>query len=491
MMHPSLPPSAATKTTNRSSLLSLITTHILRLPTTSTPHSLSQSLKSSFPSLPSPLPTSLSHSILKHLSPHPSLALLFFHSLFHLSSPPPPISPESFHLALSLTAQVPSSPRDVPSLLSLGRRLGIPFSQRTLSTLIERHVASGKPDKAVRLFISVHRFHGLHQTLPCFNALLDALCKARHVEKAHSLLRALKSRFPPDVITYNTIADGYCRRKCTSKALDLLREMVETGIQPTKNTYNIILNGFFRAGQVRHGWEFFLQMKKRGKKDCKFEPDVVTYTTVVHGLGLNGKLDRAHQVFAEMTEKGCSPTVATYNALIQVTCKKGNVEDAVKMFDEMLIKSCEANVVTYTVLIKGLCHAGKMDHAIELFEKMKQAGPDPNVQIYNILIRHMLEEGEIEKALDLFNKMGDRGACLPNRDSYNIVISRMFVRKRPEDVLTAGKMMKEMVGRGYLPTRFMFNRVLNGLLLTGNQAFTNELLRLQEKHKRLRQVIRL
>jgi pentatricopeptide repeat protein len=352
-------------------------------------------------------------------------------------------------------------------------------------------VASGKPDKAVRLFISVHRIHGLHQTVPCFNALLDALCKALHVEKAHSLLRSLKSRFPPDAIMYNTIADGYCRRKCTSKALDLLREMVETGIRPTKTTYNIILNGFFRANQVRHGWDFFLQMKKRGKKDRTFQPDVVTYTTVVHGLGLNGKLDRAREMFDEMTKEGCLPTVATYNALMQVTCKKGNVDDAVKMFDEMPIKGCQSNVVTYTVLIKGLCHAEKMDHAMELFEKMKQAGPDPNVQIYNILIRHLLDEGEIEKALNLFDKMGNRGACLPNRDSFNIVISRMFVRKKPQDVLVAGKMTKEMVERGYLPTRFMFNRVLNGLLLTGNQAFANELLRLQEKHKRLRGEIRL
>jgi hypothetical protein len=79
-----------------------------------------------------------------------------------------------------------------------------------------------------------------------------------------------------------------------------------------------------------------------------------------------------------------------------------------------------------------------------------------------------------------------------NRESFNIVISRMFVRKRSHDVLVAGKMTKEMVERGYLPTRFMFNCVLNGLLLTGNQALANELLRLQEKkHKRLHREIRL
>jgi hypothetical protein len=67
----------------------------------------------------------------------------------------------------------------------------------------------------------------------------------------------------------------------------------------------------------------------------------------------------------------------------------------------------------------------------------------------------------------------------------------MFVRKRAEDMAVASRMMMEMVDRGYLPRRFMFNRVLNGLMLTGNQELSRELLRMQEKYTRLRREINL
>ena len=174
-------------------------------------------------------------------------------------------------------------------------------------------------------------------------------------------------------------------------------------------------------------------------------------------------------MFDEMSREGCTPSIATYNALIHVTCKKGNVEDPVAVFDDMIRKGYVPNVVTYTVLIRGLCHAGKIDRAMKLLDRMKREGCEPDVQIHNVLIRYSFEEGEIKKALDLFETMSKGEECLPNQDTYNIIISAMFVRKRAEDTAVAARMVVEMVDRGYLPRRFMFNRVLNGLMLTGRE----------------------
>ncbi|KAK1618890.1 hypothetical protein QYE76_024407 [Lolium multiflorum] len=363
-----------------------------------------------------------------------------------------------------------------------------------VNILFDRFAASQRrPDVAVRLFLSLHRSHRVAQDLPLFNSLLDALAKSRHAAKAASLVRALGARFPPDVVTYNTLADGWCRLKDTSRALDLLRQMAESGIAPTKTTYNIILKGFFRAGQTQHAWNFFLQMKKRGSKDdsCS-KPDIVSYTTVIHGLGLAGQLDKARKLFDEMSKEGCcAPSVATYNALIQVICKKGNIDDALTVFDDMLQNNLTPNVVTYTVLIRGLCHAARIDQAMKLMERMKSEGCEPVVQTYNVLIRYSFEEGEIDKAMCLFDRMSKGEDCLPNQDTYNIIISAMFVRKRAEDMAMAARMVMEMVERGYLPRRFMLNRVLNGLMLTGNQQISRDLLRMQEKYRRLRREIRL
>uniref|UniRef100_A0A0D9YWF6 RING-type domain-containing protein n=1 Tax=Oryza glumipatula TaxID=40148 RepID=A0A0D9YWF6_9ORYZ len=442
--------------------------------------SLSASLLAVAPSLPTPV----ADSVLKLLWHHAPRALLFFHSLLHLPPRAHAVGPSTLDLALDLSARLRRPRQLTNSILGLFPRHRLAFTPRTFPILFERlAVSQRRPDLAVRLFLSLHRSHRVAQDLPLFNSLLDALSKSRHAGKAASLVRALEQRFTPDVVTYNTLADGWCRVKDTSRALDVLRLMVESGIAPTKTTYNIILKGFFRAGQLRHAWDFFLQMKKRGSKDESSKPDVVSYTTMVHGLGVAGQLEKARKVFDEMAKEGCAPSVATYNALIQVICKKGNVEDAVTVFDGMLVKGYVPNVVTYTVLIRGLCHAGKIDRGLKLLERMKNGGCEPIVQTYNVLIRYLFEEGEMEKGLDLFEKMSKGEECLPNQDTYNIIISAMFMRKRAEDMVLAARMVEEMVDRGYLPRRFMFNRVLNGLMLTGNQELSRKLLRMQEKYR--------
>ncbi|XP_020575206.1 pentatricopeptide repeat-containing protein At1g74900, mitochondrial [Phalaenopsis equestris] len=452
----------------------------------STPAALTSTLSSSFP-IPTFSP-SIIDAVLKRLwndGPH---ALLFFRALLRLPSFSPTAS--SFDHAIDIAARL----RDRGSLrflLSARNAAHLPLSHRTFSLLAERFANAGKPDRAVRLFLSLHH-HGCRQDLRVFNSLLDVLCKSRRVRKATSLFKSFKSRFGADAITFNILAEGWCRLKRTANALDVLKEMVDSGLEPTLTTYNILLKGFFRAGQVKEGWEFFLQMKKRGrKKGSGCWPDVVSYTTVVHGLGLAGQTESASKVFDSMIVEGCLPSVETYNALIQVLCKKDCIGNALLVFDEMLKRGYTPNVITYNVVIRGLCHGGEMGRAMEFMEKMQNEGCKPNVQTYNIVIRHWCEEGGVEMALGLFGRMKEGGNCLPNLDTYNVVISSMFARKKSEDMVVAGRMVMEMVECGHLPRRFMFNKVLNGLLLTGNQDFAREMLRLQDRFGRLRREIRL
>ncbi|GAB2269890.1 hypothetical protein Dimus_004809 [Dionaea muscipula] len=425
---------------------------------------------------------------LKRLWNHGPLALKFFNILDHHCRYSH--SSSSFDLAVDIAARL----REYKTLWTLisrmhSRHLGP--NPRTFAIVMERYVAAGKPDRAVRIFLSMHKY-GCPQDLNCFNTLLDVLCKSKRVEKAQSLVRVFRGRFKPDVVSYNIIADGWCLIRRTPKALEVLKEMVEKGLSPTSTTFNIMLKGYLRAGQVKEAWEFFLEMKRR--KCC--EVDVVTYTTLVHGFGVTGgDVNRAMKVFDEMVKEGrVLPSVATYNALIQVLCKKDSVEKALMVFEEMTRKGYVANSITYNLLIRGLCHVGEMQRAVEFMARMEKDEECelPNVQTYNLLIRYYCDEGELEKGVDVFEKMmRSRRPCLPNLDTYNILIRSMFVRKKAEDLTLAGKLLIEMVDRGFLPRRFTFNRVLNGLFLTGNQAFAKEILSLQSRCGRLPRHFRL
>lgn len=362
------------------------------------------------------------------------------------------------------------------------RRLGP--NPKTFAIITERFVAAGKPDRAVKVFLSMHE-HGCSQNLNSFNTFLDVLCKSKRAEMAYNLFKVFRGRFRADTVTYNILANGFCLIKRTPRALEILKEMVERGLDPSLTSYNIMLKGFFRTGQMKEAWEFFLEMKRR-----KCEIDVVTYTTVVHGFGVAGEVNKARKVFDEMVGAGVLPSVATYNAFIQVLCKKDCVENAMLIFEEMVRKGYVPNSTTYNVVIRGLCHSGKMDRAMEYLDRMKNDECEPNVQTYNVIIRYYCDDGEIEKGLEVFERMG-RGDCLSNLDTYNILISAMFVRKKSDDLLVAGKLLIEMVDRGFLPRKFTFNRVLNGLLLTGNQDFAKEILRLHSRCGRLPRHFRL
>ncbi|KAD6119341.1 hypothetical protein E3N88_10612 [Mikania micrantha] len=309
----------------------------------------------------------LVNRILKRLWNHGPKAIQFFNLLER--HPTYAHSATSFDHAIDIAARLRNY-KTVWALVARMKKSRVGPNPKTFAIIIERYVSAGKPDKAIRVFLSMHEY-GCQQDLNSFNMFLDVLCKSRRVEMAYNLFKVLKNRFRADTVSYNIIANGFCLKKRTPRALEVLREMVESGLEPTLKTYNVILNGYFKAGQIKEAWQFFLEMKRR-----KCEMDVVTYTTVVHG--------------------------------------------------------------------------------------------------------YYGDEGEIEKSLEVFERMGS-GECLPNLDTYNVLISSMFGRKRSDDLLVAGKLLIEMVDRGFIPRKFTFNRILNGLLLTGNQDFAKEILRAQSR----------
>ncbi|OIV89474.1 hypothetical protein TanjilG_20936 [Lupinus angustifolius] len=419
--------------------------------------------------------------VLKRLWNHGPKALQFFK---HLDCNPfYTHSASSFDHAIDIAARLRDY-RTAWTLLHRMRSLRCGPTPRTFAIIAERYVSAGKAHRAVKVFLSMHE-HGCRQDLNSFNTILDVLCKSRRVEMAYSLFKMLRSRFKCDSVTYNVIANGWCLIKRTPMAMRVLKEMVERGIEPTLVTYNILLKGYFRTGQFQEAWNFFLEMKKR---EC--EIDVVTYTTMVHGFGVGGEVKKSKRVFDMMVTEGVVPSVATYNALIQVLCKKDNVQNAALVFAEMVRKGCVPNLTTYNVLIRGLCHSGDMERALELMARMEKDDCRPNVQTYNVVIRYFCDAGDIEKGLNMFEKMGD-GSCLPNLDTYNILIGAMFVRKKSDDLVVAGKLLLEMIDRGFLPRKFTFNRVLNGLALTGNQDFAKEIMRMQSSCGRVPRHLKL
>ena len=74
--------------------------------------------------------------------------------------------------------------------------------------------------------------------------------------------------------------------------------MVAVGLVPNSVTFNTLIHGYSKEGNVRRAESFLAQMKRRG-----LTPNVITYNSLIHGFCKAGKLLDAIVVFEEMQEK--------------------------------------------------------------------------------------------------------------------------------------------------------------------------------------------
>ena len=63
-------------------------------------------------------------------------------------------------------------------------------------------------------------------------------------------------------------------------------------------------------------------------ENSEFQPDMITYNSLINALGNNGDLDEAHMHFKEMKERRLTPDVFTYSSLIKCFGQSNSIEMA-------------------------------------------------------------------------------------------------------------------------------------------------------------------
>ena len=63
--------------------------------------------------------------------------------------------------------------------------------------------------------------------------------------------------------------------------MDYLHDMISKGHQPDVVTYNILIDGLYKNGEIETTVDFLHDMMCKG-----YEPDVVTFNTLIDGGGV-------------------------------------------------------------------------------------------------------------------------------------------------------------------------------------------------------------
>ncbi|KAJ0091758.1 hypothetical protein Patl1_13592 [Pistacia atlantica] len=154
----------------------------------------------------------------------------------------------------------------------------------------------GKVNKAFEIFCNMESF-GCSPDVVTYNTLINGFCRVNEVDRGHWLLKEVKLRdeISPNAVTYTSVILGYCKLGKMEEASCIRDEMSNSGIQPTAVTFNILIDGFGKVGDMISAESMRERMLSLG-----YVPDVVTFTSLIDGYFRNGQAGMPNEAFCIM-----------------------------------------------------------------------------------------------------------------------------------------------------------------------------------------------
>ncbi|XP_077220267.1 pentatricopeptide repeat-containing protein At2g13420, mitochondrial-like [Tasmannia lanceolata] len=340
-------------------------------------------------------------------------------------------------------------------------------TSKTFSILIRRLIAAGFTRQAIRAFDDMETFTEKEPDCDDFVTLLDTLCKYGYVKVATEIFNKRKFRFDPDTKMYTVLIYGWCKINRPQMAERFFREMIDRGFEPNVVTYNILLNGICRKASlhpetrlertIRDAENLFDEMRRRG-----IEPDVTSYSIVLHVYSRAHKPDLSLDKLELMKERGISPTIATYTSVIKCLSSCGRLDDAEELLNQMVSSGVCPSAATYNCFFKEYRGRNDADGALKLYRKMKEShySSVPSMHTYNILVGMFSKLNRMELVNEIWNEMKESGIG-PDLDSYTLLIHGLCEKKKWRE---ACQYFVEMIEKGFLPQKITFETLYRGLI---------------------------
>ncbi|KAK6135197.1 hypothetical protein DH2020_031042 [Rehmannia glutinosa] len=226
------------------------------------------------------------------------------------------------------------------------------------------------------------------------NSLISMYTKSDRMEDAR---KAFEFLFEKNLVSYNTLVDGYARNSDSDEAFELFNQIENSNIGVDAFTFASLLSGAASIGAVGKGEQIHARLLKAG-----FESNISICNALISMYTRCGNIEAGFQVFNEMEGRN----VISWTSIITGFAKHGFAEKALELFNQMLDSSIKPNEVTYIAVLSACSHAGLIDEGWRHFDSMfKEHRIRPRMEHYACMVDILGRSGFLNKAIKFINSM--------------------------------------------------------------------------------------
>ena len=345
---------------------------------------------------------------------------------------------KEFNLAISAYGRC-GAPEQSIALLWCMRKQGMQPDLLAYNAAMSACGKVGQWQQAQKLFGDMKQSGHVTPDTWTLNALLLAHCRGGQWEDALMLLRSAGGTTEPDEVSYRTVLTGMAAEQEWELALDLLAEMVRSGLTPAIGTYGSVLAAS-NLPPVQRERQLLRELRERSAP-----PDQASFLLAAYACKANSAWESVEELLAEheeaVNERGLRPAEGFYAALIaacgsarqwdlqwNVHCvaKRSGVDMGAVAATNLLHAAAQAgNARRSRALIKELLEGGKGKpdvsyysaalsacevgglscYAMPLIDRMVSEGLKPDVGCYTAAMQALAAAGELGQGIELLRSM--------------------------------------------------------------------------------------
>lgn len=328
-----------------------------------------------------------------------------------------------------------------PSLLDVGQGIhgfclknGLEFNTHVGSSLVSMYSRCNCLNSAYRVFSSLSQ-----SDLVLWSALITGFVQSGDCEEALFLFKEmnLEGR-KADPILISSVLAACARLAIVGPGREVHGYVLRHSLEFEVMVLSALIDMYLKCGFAACGVQVFEIMS---------EKNVITYNSIISGLGSHGLACRAFGVFDEMLEQGLKPDQSTFSALLGACCHAGLIKDGQELFGRMKDKfSIQARTEHYVYMVKLLGMAGEFEKAYDLIQSMPEV---PDSGVWGALLSSCGVHGNSELGEVVARRLFE---IEPDKTAYRVMLSNIYasdekwddVKKLRDDMVEGG--LRKMPG---------------------------------------------